>query len=111
MSQTTTLKYTPAVDLHSHNLQSAKNLVMKTIHEAYSEGNSRLRFMIGDSDGDIYKTFPKWMSDITVKHIIQNLVKHDGSYVVFLKRSDEEQDLSDTSFDINVIRQGVKDND
>src|SRR3954453_23459126 len=89
---------TPPVDLHSHSLQSARNIVMKAIHEAYSKGTSRLRFMTGrDTDGDVYKTFPKWMSDISIKHIIQNCVKHDGSFVVFLKLSDEESS-TDVSF-------------
>jgi TPR repeat protein len=112
--------YIPTIDLHDHNYQSAKNIVIKTIQEYHSLNKTRVRFITGrgnhtNSNGEraiLYKTFPKWMSDITIDHLIESYIQCNGFYLVILKSSDAlEKELENTFFNTNAIKQDASDGD
>src|SRR3954447_26006621 len=92
-------KYLPAVDLHDHSCKNAKKLVINTIQESHSTGISRIRFITGrgnhiNANGDqavLYKAFPSWLSDKTIKHLVKSCIRHDGSYVVTLLSSKQSK--------------------
>jgi TPR repeat protein len=100
----------PTVDLRDLNIKSAKSLVIKSIQENRSNGISRVQFMTGDENSDqenVHNNFPRWMSDTTIKHLIKSCVRNDGSYVVFLKLSNDEE----TFYNVNVLQQKAINND
>src|SRR4051795_9942071 len=76
----------PTVDLHDYNFKSAKNVVIETIQKFHSTDISRIRFITGrgnhtNSNGEraiLYKNFPKWLSDITIDHLIESYVQCNG---------------------------------
>src|SRR6266542_2682071 len=98
-------KYLPAVDLHERKYKEARDIVINTIQESHSKGISRIRFITGRGNhvnpngekGVLYKNFCSWLSDSTIKHLIQRNIKCDGSYVVFLKIS-KGSNSTDTCF-------------
>src|SRR5581483_4273179 len=104
----------PTIDLHDLNFRAAKNLVIETIQEFHSTGISRVRFITGrgnhtNSNGGraiLYNNFPKWISDITIDHLIESYVQCNGFYVVIIKSSDRlERELSNAFLDVNIIQQ------
>ncbi|CAB4376264.1 unnamed protein product [Rhizophagus irregularis] len=105
-------KYLPAVDLHERRYKEARNIVINTIQESHATGISRIRFITGRGNhvnqngeqGVLYKAFRSWLSDTTIKHLVQSYIKYDGSYVVFLKISKESNSM-DSYFDVSVIKQ------
>lgn len=78
-----------------------KNLIIKTIQENRSNGITRIKFIIGNEkfhQENIHNNFPKWVSDTKIKKL--SFMSHDGSYMVFLKTSDNE-----TFYNINNFLQ------
>ncbi|CAG8513836.1 12386_t:CDS:1 [Funneliformis mosseae] len=111
------IKYIPAVDLHNLNLKSAKSLVIKTIQEYYSTEVTWIRFITGRGNhlnakgkrAILYNSFPTWITDVKIHHLIEDYDQGDGSYKVYLKTSKKlkEESSTITILDVNVIRQEV----
>ncbi|CAI2163996.1 3645_t:CDS:1 [Funneliformis geosporum] len=111
------IKYIPAVDLHNLNLKSAKGLVFKTIQEYYSTEVTWIRFITGRGNHQnakgkraiLYNSFPKWVTDVKIHHLIDSCEQGDGSYKVYLKTSKKlkEDSSTNTILDVNIIRQEV----
>jgi TPR repeat protein len=98
----------PTVDLQSLGLKSAKNLVLKTIQENFSNGTPHIKFIAREADQEIFhNNFPKWMTDPTIKNFIKSYEKNDGSYMVSLRTSDEYVAFQN----INGLQEKALDND
>jgi hypothetical protein len=80
------------VDLHYLTRESAKSLVIETIYDCHSRKIPCVKFITGRGNhinatgerGVLYETFPSWMADTEIKHLIEHSKKYDGYYLVYL---------------------------
>src|SRR5436190_2101140 len=84
------------VDLHYYQREPAKRLVIRTIKESHYQGISCIKFITGRGNhinatggrAVLFENFPYWLSDAKIKHLIQNYVRYDGYYLVYLDYSE-----------------------
>jgi hypothetical protein len=94
----------PTVDLQLRKLPVAKMTTIKTIQEFHSNEIFVIKFITGKTS--IYKNFVRWISHVTINHLIKFYVQYEGYYYVSLKSSDQiERERVDTFLDIDFIKQ------
>jgi hypothetical protein len=76
------------VDLHYRTREDAKRIVIETIKDCHSRQISCVKFITGRGNhinstggrGVLYETFPSWMIDTKIKHLIEHSQRFDGYY-------------------------------
>ncbi|CAG8541026.1 15889_t:CDS:2 [Funneliformis caledonium] len=112
------LKYIPAVDLHLHRFQSAKNLIIDTIKTSYSAEVSSIRFITGRGNhvntngerGVLFQNFPTMISAKRVSSFVKGCIQHDGSFTVLLKPSNKPTSRN-TVFNVDMIKEAASNGD
>ncbi|PKY49241.1 HCP-like protein [Rhizophagus irregularis] len=94
----------PTVDLQLRRLPNAKIITIKTIQEFHSQEIFVIKFITGKTS--IYKNFIKWISNITINHLIKFYVRYEGYYYVGLKSADHlESERIDSFLNVDLIKQ------